>query len=101
MKILSGVAIAAALAIAAPAWAQNAPMSPSGPRAAAPAAAMPSAAPVQRHRAMRHHGMMMHHAAMHHGRMMRSGGSTTRDLNRQELARIQGGMPPMGAMQRR
>jgi hypothetical protein len=51
---------------------------------------------------MRHHAVM-HHAMMHHGRMMRSGGSATQQLNRQELARIQGGpmaQQPMGSMQR-
>lgn len=85
--LLNGVAIAAALVIAVPAWAQNAPMSPSAPKAAAPAAAMPT--PAQKHRAMRHH------ATRHHGRMARSGDSMTRQLNREELSRLQGGaMPP-------
>ena len=57
--LLNGVAIAAALAIAAPAWAQ-APMTPGAPKPAAaapaPAAAAPAAptAAKQRHRPMRH-----------------------------------------------
>src|SRR6476660_4121016 len=100
--LLNGVAIAAALAIAAPAWAQ-APMTPGAPRApgAAPpaaAAAAPEApkASKQRHRPMRH-------AAKKGGKKgMRAsaGNSMTEQLNREELARIQGGgMPqPMGAM---
>lgn len=99
MKYLpNAVVVAAALAIAAPALAQNAPMSPSAPKAAAPATAMPSAAPAQKHHAMRHHAMRHH--AMGHGRMMsRSRGGMTEDLNRQELSRIQGGgaMPPAPA----
>ena len=93
--LLSGIAIAAALAITAPAWAQNAPMTPSAPKAAAPAAAMP-AAPAQKHRAMRHH-TMRHHAMRHHARMAR-GESSTQQLNQQELMRLQGGGP--GMMQR-
>jgi hypothetical protein len=101
--LLNGVAIAAALAIAVPAWAQ-APMTPGAPKpaaaapapiAAAPAAAAPKAAK-QRHRPMRH--------VAKGGKMrMKAGGSgdqMTEQLNREELARIQGGgMPqPMGGM---
>jgi len=71
--LLNGVAIAAALAIAAPAWAQT-PMTPKSPAASAPMAPMASAPRHKRHMAM-HHGMM----------------STTDQLNREELARIQGG----------
>ena len=86
--LLNGVAIAAALAIAIPAWAQSTPMTPA-PKAAAtaPAAAMPA----QKHHAVRHHTMA------HHGRMMSrgAGASTTQELNRQELSRIQGGAAPM------
>lgn len=89
--LLNGVAIAAALAIAVPAWAQNAPMSPSAPKAAAPAATMPAAASGQKHRAVRHH------ATRHHGRMA-SGDSMTRQLNREELSRLQGA--PSMPMQR-
>jgi hypothetical protein len=95
--LLNGVAIAAALAIAAPAWAQ-APMTPTSPSKAAPkaaATATPEAgAPMaskQRHKRGSH-------------RMARRGGrggapSMTDQLNREELARIQGGgapMPPQG-----
>ena len=91
--LLNGVAIAAVLAIAAPAWAQ-APMTPTSPSKAAPKAAAPAtpaagapAAPMaskQRHKRGSH-------------RMARRGGapSMTDQLNREELARIQGGAPPM------
>jgi hypothetical protein len=84
--LLNGVAIAAALAIAAPVWAQ-APMKPASPAApkaaaAAPAAGAPAApaAAKQRHK----RGPM---------RVAKRGAaeSTTDQLNRQELARIQGG----------
>ena len=100
--LLNGVAIAAALVIAAPAWAQ-APMTPGAPKApsaAPPAAAAAPAAPAaskQRHRPMRH-------AAKSKGgkKGMRAGGdSMTEQLNREELARLQGGgmaQQPMGAM---
>src|SRR5438309_5843541 len=86
--LLNGVAIAAALVIAVPAWAQNAPMSPSAPKAAAaPAKAMPAAAPAQKHHAMRHHAMR------HHVRRSRMAGGDgmTEQLNRQELQRLGGG----------
>ena len=90
--LLNGVAIAAALAIVAPAWAQ-APMTPaakSPPKAAAPAAAPAAGAPTapmaskQRHK----RGATK--------RMARRGGavSMTDQLNREELARIQSGGPP-------
>jgi hypothetical protein len=86
--LLNGVAIAAALAIAAPVWAQ-APMTPSSsaaPKAAAaPAAGGAPTASKQRHKRM----------AGHHHRMARRGGAApadmmTEQLNREELARIQG-----------
>jgi hypothetical protein len=86
--LLNGVAIAAALAIAAPVWAQ-APMTPASPgapkAAAAPMAPMAPMAGKQRHKRMMH-------------RMAKRGPaeSTTDQLNREELARIQGG-PPGGA----
>ena len=101
--LLSGVAIAAVLAIAAPAFAQT-PMSPSSAPSAA-ASAKP-AAPKQMKRAMRHAKAMRHpgkRMAMVRGRGR--GGkwspddAATADLNRQELARVQGGgmapPPPM------
>ncbi len=128
--LLNGVAIAAALVIAAPAWAQNpsggnsvntpgpnpggpglTPYSSGGapPPAAEPApAAMPPAAmpsgsapnsampPMHRQAHMRHyhhmHGRMIHHGP-------RAAGDTTAQLNRAELARIQGNpgaMAPQG-----
>jgi len=85
--LLTGVAIAAALAISAPAWAQNAPMKPAAapakPAAAAPAKPMAKT-------------MAKKHVMRHHRRMMASEDSTTEQLNRQELARIQGGGAPAG-----
>jgi hypothetical protein len=92
-NLLTGVAVAAALAIAAPVWAQT-PMTPSAPAksatapAPAPAAA---AAPKQKHRAVRQ-------ARSPRG-TMKSGDAMTQQLNRQELARIQGGpgTAPMAA----
>ena len=75
--LLTGVAMAAALGIAAPVWAQSpAPMTPASPPAAAPAKPMMMKKP------------MMHHA-MHH--RMGSGDMMTEDLNKQELARIMSG----------
>jgi hypothetical protein len=97
--LLTGVAMAAALAIAAPAWAQTpAPMTPggnnptsgsAGPFAPKPPAAAPMApatgarggASVKRH---------MHHVVHHR---MSAGDQTTEQLNAQELARITGGAP--------
>jgi hypothetical protein len=97
--------MAAALAIAAPVWAQSpAPMTPGGnnptsgsagpfapkapppPAAAKPMAAKPMMKKPMHHMAMRHH----------HG-MMNSGDQMTEQLNAQELQRIQGGggAPPM------
>src|SRR5438093_13737766 len=87
--LLNGVAIAAALAIAAPVWAQ-APMTPSSsspPKPAAAAPAAPAAAPAAP-AAKQAHKRPMRHAAKR-GRMAR-GESTTQQLNRQELARVQG-----------
>ncbi len=84
--LLNGVAIAAALAIAAPAaWAQ-APMTPkaapAAPKAAAPAAGAPMAPTASK---QRHKRGGKHYA--------RRGGavSMTDQLNREELARIQSG----------
>jgi hypothetical protein len=87
-NLLTGVAIAAALAISAPAWAQtNAPMKP----AAAPAKpAATAAAPAAKKPMMAKRRHVMHHR-------MASEDSSTEQLNRQELARIQGGgMAPGG-----
>jgi hypothetical protein len=96
--LLNGFAIAAALAIAAPVWAQ-APMTPSAPKAAAEA---PSTyAPPAKHAYKQRHKRPMHYAARHgHKRYARGGGGgdqMTDQLNREELARIQGGGgAPMG-----
>jgi hypothetical protein len=93
--LLNGVAIAAALAIAAPAWAQ-APMTPaakSAPKAAAPAAAPMAAEP------MKPMASKQRHKRGGTKRMAKRGGpamSMTDQLNREELARIQaGGAAPM------
>jgi hypothetical protein len=110
--LLNGVAIAAALAVAGPVWAQTT-MTPSTPPAAAPATppkAMtpPAAAPAAPTKAMtppapgagpamaspgtpKHRPM--HHMAMHR-HWMYHGDSITEQLNREELARIQGGGAP-------
>lgn len=95
--LLSGVAIAAALVVAAPVWAQ-APTAPAAAPEAAPAAApMAGMAPMagkQRHKRMMHHM----DGAKHMGKMgrMSAGDAMTSQLNREELARIGGGgaMPP-------
>ena len=99
--LLTGVAMAAALAIAAPAWAQapggNNPTSgsagPFAPKPAAPAAApakpamaMPAMAKPMAKKSMHHH--MMHNHMMHR---MSSGDQMTEQLNAQELQRITGG----------
>ena len=111
--LLPGVAMAAALAIAAPVWAQNAPMTPASPPAAAPKApAAPAAnapaAPMAKAPA-KPAGTMTAKRPMHHRHMamrrMNSGDQTTDQLNQQELQRITrggpapapaGGPPPMG-----
>ena len=97
--LLNGVAIAAALAIAAPVWAQ-APMTPSSPPKAAAAPAAPSAGAPMAPMAgkQKHKRMMRRHMARGgmRGKMMRSGDNMTDQLNREELSRIQGGGMPMG-----
>ena len=89
--LLNGVAIAAALAIAAPAaWAQ-APMTPksSAPKAAAPAAAPTAGAPAAPMASKQRH---KRGARTYARRGTRGGGvSMTDQLNREELARIQSG----------
>ena len=75
-QLLNGVAITvAALAIAAPAWAQ----APATPPAGASTAPAPT---TQMHRPVRPHHWTKG-----------SGDATTDQLNREELARIQGGAP--------
>ena len=92
--LLTSVAIAAALAISAPVWAQNVPgpkasgggsqsATPMKPAAPAPAKPMAAKKPMMHHR-----HMAMHH---HRGHMMSAEDSTTEQLNQQELARITGG----------
>jgi len=112
--LLTGVAMAAALAIAAPAWAQSAPtpggnnptsgsagpLAPKPAPAPAPAAApakpamaKPMAAKPMAKKPMHH--MATHHMAMH--RKMSADDQMTDQLNQQELQRIQGGGAPMPA----
>jgi hypothetical protein len=115
--LLNGVAVAAALAIAAPVWAQNPSggnsMGMPGPNpggggltpyttGAPPPPASTSAAPPM-HRPVHpvHHARAMH--SFHKGMAEKAAltGDTTAQLNRQELARIQSGggpMPPAGPM---
>jgi hypothetical protein len=101
-QLLNGVAVVAALLIAAPAWAQNpsggnsmgaAGPNPGGPGltpysgggAPAPNSAMPPA-----HHAVRHaRAMHSFHRGMAHKAALT--GDTTAQLNREELARIQSG----------
>jgi hypothetical protein len=94
--LLNGVAIAAVLALATPALAQNAPMTPSTPPAAAPAAKAPApatSAPMKMPMAKK---PVVHHMAMRH-RPVGAGDQMTEQLNQQELARITGGAPPAPA----
>ena len=105
--LLTGVAVAAALAIAAPVWAQNPSggngMGMPGPNpgggggltpysggGAAPAPAENSAMPPAHH-AVRH-AHAMHH--FHKGMAQKAAltGDTTAQLNREELARFQSGI---------
>ena len=88
--LLSGVAIAAALAIAVPAWAQAPKPDAAAPTAAAPASTGAPMASKQRHKRI-HHRM----ASRRVGRRGKAGGDTaTEQLNREELARLQGGGMP-------
>jgi hypothetical protein len=94
--LLNGVAIAGALMIAAPVWAQmGAPMTPSAPAAppAASSAEPDSMAPAARghHRARRHR--VVRHSTRGSGKASADNGMTEQ-LNRQELGRIQGGGAP-------
>ncbi len=87
--LLNGVAIAALLAIAAPAWAQ-AP-APAAPAPAAPAAAPTTAAPNAAAPMAPMAGKQRHKRMMHHTMAKRGAGDNATDqLNREELARIQG-----------
>src|SRR5947209_19411669 len=95
--LLSGVSIAAALAIAAPVWAQTgAPMTPSAPPTASAAAPAPMATGQQHHR-MRHHRMARHGTRGKMMGKMSPDNRMTEQLNQQELGRLQGGgAAPMG-----
>ena len=99
--LLNGAAIAAALAIAAPVWAQSPTggnamgtpgPNPGGPGLTPYSGGAPPAPPAM-HRPMHpaHHTAAMH---AHHKRMARGAGltgDTTAQLNREELARINSG----------
>jgi hypothetical protein len=88
-NLLTGVAIAAALAISAPVLAQNVPgpkASGGGSQAQTPMKPMAPAAG----KPMAKGAMMHHHHVMHH-HMASSNDSMTEQLNQQELARLQGG----------
>jgi hypothetical protein len=110
--LLSGVAVIAALALSAPAWAQ--PANPSGgnsmgmpgpnmggpgltpysggaPPAASPPASTSAMPPM--HHARAHHVASTHEMLHAHG--PKSGTDTTAQLNQAELARLQAGAPPM------
>jgi hypothetical protein len=117
--LLNGVAVAVALAIAAPVWAQNPsggnavgtpgpnPGGPgltpySGAAPAAPMAPMPPAESSANSATPGPHHLHKERAAYHHAKAMRNfhrgmahkaalTGDTTATLNREELARIQGG----------
>ncbi len=104
-RLLSGAALAAALVIAAPVWAQNPsggnPMGTPGPNPGGPpltpyTGGAPGTAPpteVSPHHAVRH-AKAMHAHHMHMASKAAATGDTTAQLNRQELARIQAGTPP-------
>jgi hypothetical protein len=111
--LLTGVAVIAALALSAPAWAQ--PANPSGGNAmglpgpnpggpgltpysgGAPTGESTSAAPpkhARTHHATRAHHVMSTHELLHaHG--PKSGTDTTAQLNQAELDRLRQGAPPM------
>lgn len=97
--LLTGVAVAAALAIAAPVWAQNpsgASPNPGGGGGAAPAPAENSAMPPAHHAVRHAHAMHNFHKGMAHKAALT--GDTTAQLNREELARLQSGAPPSPPM---
>jgi hypothetical protein len=111
--LLNGVALIAALALSAPAWAQ--PANPSGGNAlgvpgpnpggpgltpystgappSTPSASDTTSAMPPKHRHARQHVMSTHHMLHAHG--PKSGTDTTAQLNQAELARLQAGAPPM------
>jgi len=94
--LLNGTALAAALAIAAPVWAQTTaptiPSSPPSPAAAAAAPASPKATST-RHKRMDVHRHAYHHAYYHHAHGYHaqhrvSRGDIANRLNAQELGRV-------------
>ena len=111
--LLNGVALIAALALSAPAWAQ--PANPSGGNAlgvpgpnpggpgltpystgappSTPSASDTTSAMPPKHRHARQHVVSTHHMLHAHG--PKSGTDTTAQLNQAELARLQAGAPPM------
>src|SRR6202035_5551816 len=108
--LLSGVAVIAALALSAPAWAQPANPggnavglpgpNPGGPgltpysTGAPPSASDTTSAMPPKHRHARAHHVVSTHQLLHaHG--PRSGTDTTAQLNQAEFARLQQGAPPM------
>jgi hypothetical protein len=88
--LLNGAAIAVALAIAGPVWAQGQQQSPDNPAVSpnAPPPATTSAAPPM-HPAHHVQAMHAHHKAM--ATKAAQTGDTTAQLNREELARINSG----------
>src|SRR5580704_3319138 len=98
--LLTGVAMAAALAIAAPVWAQSTPMTPSAPSkptTSTPSSSTPMASKPMASKPMASMPMPkkpVHHMASHKGGMMNQGDQMTEQLNQQELQRIQSGSPP-------
>jgi len=98
--LLNGVAIVAALMVAAPAWAQTttAPMTPSS--RAAPSAS--TAAPMEPVASARRHKVRTHKTTRtgRHTVMRRGTGSSdniANQLNSQELGRVGGSVPPGGS----
>jgi hypothetical protein len=88
--LLSGTALAAALVIAAPVWAQT-PMTPSS---RTPAATAPTAAPEAPMATKAHHKRMHQHATAQRGKKARGASSSdnmANQLNAQEVARNSGG----------
>jgi hypothetical protein len=105
-SVWNSLAIAAALAIATPAWAQTNPSAgnpvgtlgpnPGGPgltpyTGGAPAPAANSAVPPVHPHGAYHHARAMHHFHREMARKAALSGDTTAQLNREELARIQSG----------
>jgi hypothetical protein len=90
--LLSGTALVAALAIAAPVWAQTtAPMTPSSPAPAAAAPAAPTATSAPHKRTHVHHRVYRHaynHAYRYHAYHRARPGDIANQLNAQELGRV-------------